>query len=475
MMHGAAKWCWLALASCVMPLQAAEPRYIGRSSCGTATCHGGLTDRGLASHSSDSLWRSQDPHLLAGNVLLNPLSRRIVTALEPRSAQSATEFDTVLLQRCVSCHAPAAVAKVTLADASASATRESSPADNSDHSAEASPAWRKRLADGVSCEACHGAASEWLVAHTLTSWDEKGSGRFAPEFGMKDTESLASRTENCAGCHVGSRSRDGLVRDMNHDMIAAGHPALHFDMWQAQHRLPPHWDQTREKLASAPSESAAAIYLELRQHVITAATQLSEERMAYSRDVLQIQDFEPELSEFECAACHHRLTINSPRLVRGSKGKALWQPWYTAGLMAPAMRSQLNISAPDFATQLQAMKGQLTTIQGDAVAPSADALVRIRQLIASYPLESAADYSSLPVWFDELDALLPKASRLPTGARDQLKQVVIESRQRLLPVRKDCPLPLQRLMPTPWNKQQAEQTRQQLQELIARTASGAQQ
>ena len=451
MMHQVAKCYCLLMCGCLMPLQAAEPRFIGRSSCGTATCHGGLTDRGQAWHSSDSVWRSQDPHLIAGNVLLNPLSRHIVNTLEPQSVHSATAFDSVLLQRCVSCHAPSAIPTVTTTDVVES--KGPSPTVNSEGE---SSAWRKRLADGVSCEACHGAASEWLVAHSLTSWDEKGSVRFSPEFGMKDTESLASRTENCAGCHVGSRSRDGLVRDMNHDMIAAGHPALYFDMWQAQNRLPAHWDQAHEKLASAQPEAAAAVYRDLRQHVVLAAVRLSQERMAYSKDVLQLQDFDPELSEFECAACHHRLAINSPRLDRGSKGSALWQPWYTVGQVTPAMRNGLNIKSKKFATQLQAMKEQFTTAQLNAVAPTGDALVRIRQLIASYPLENASDYSSLPAWFDELEALLPKAGGLTPGARDQLRQVVMKSREQLLPITKDSPFPLQRpwqlqrLMPAPW-------------------------
>lgn len=474
--------CWLGLFACVSLLQAGEPRWIGRTSCGAATCHGGLTDRGQAWHSSDSMWQAKDPHLLAGNVLLNPLSRRIVHALEPQAA-----FEEVLVERCVSCHAPAI-------------------AHEKSHQSSSQVTLRARLAEGVSCEACHGAASQWLTAHTLSTWDQKAASRFTAEFGMKDTETLVSRVENCASCHVGSRSRDGLVRDMNHDMIAAGHPALHFDYWQSHQRLPSHWDASREKFASVSADEAPAVYADLRKYVLISAVRLSGERADYSQNTLRIKDFDPELSEFDCAACHHTLAIDSPRLVRGSRGDAAWLPWYMTGQVSSAVQNQLHINARDFLMQAQAVREQLRA--DGSSAPAGDALARVRELIMapSFVMDGGHSGTAFPgrpsnvddglgrpshkfqndglgrpscfegaVWLDELEALIPKATSLSPDVRLKLQQAVVASRERLLPIKKDTPLPLQRLMPAPWSESAAEQTRRQLREIIVPSDRGAQQ
>ena len=44
------------------------------------------------------------------------------------------------------------------------------------------------------------------------------------QLGMIDTKNLLVRAPTCASCHVGSADQD-----MNHDMIAAGHPPLRFE------------------------------------------------------------------------------------------------------------------------------------------------------------------------------------------------------------------------------------------------------
>lgn len=473
MMHRAVVGCWLGLFAGMSLLQAGEPRWIGRTSCGAATCHGGLTDRGQAWHSSDSVWQAKDPHLLAGNVLLNPLSRRIVHALEPQAV-----FEDVLVERCVSCHAPAI-------------------AHEKSHQSNPQVSLRARLAEGVSCEACHGAASQWLTAHTLSTWDQQGSGRFTAEFGMKDTETLVSRVENCASCHVGSRSRDGLVRDMNHDMIAAGHPALHFDYWQSHQRLPSHWDTSREKFAAISADEAPAVYAKLRKYVLISAVRLSAERADYSQNTLRIKDFDPELSEFDCAACHHTLAIDSPRLVRGSRGDARWLPWHTTGLVSPAIQKQLHIHARDFVSYVQVFREQLQADGSSEVrAPAGDALARVRELIMapSFVMDGGHSGTAFPgrpsnvddglgrpsyfegaVWLDELEALIPKATSLSPDVRLKLQQAVVASRERLLPIKSNAPLSLQRLMPAPWSESAAEQTRRQLREIIVPSDRGAQQ
>ena len=62
------------------------------------------------------------------------------------------------------------------------------------------------------------------------------------QYGLTPLGDLSVRTRTCAGCHIGAPPLDGLpVRNMNHDMIAAGHPQLHFEMGSFLANVPKHW------------------------------------------------------------------------------------------------------------------------------------------------------------------------------------------------------------------------------------------
>ena len=73
----------------------------------------------------------------------------------------------------------------------------------------------------IGCETCHGGARRWLSEHYQ---HDVGRDELA-SLGMIDTKNLLVRARVCAACHVGSAEND-----MNHDMIAAGHPPLHFEL-----------------------------------------------------------------------------------------------------------------------------------------------------------------------------------------------------------------------------------------------------
>ena len=111
--------------------------------------------------------------------------------------------------------------------------------------------------DGVGCESCHGTRkSGW----GFTPPSHAGI-RFSPtdkqnDYGFMDTKNLVRRIELCAGCHVGQDARDGLpLRDVNHDLIAAGHPRLNFEFAAYQENQPKHWktdDPSGEAAADFP-------------------------------------------------------------------------------------------------------------------------------------------------------------------------------------------------------------------------------
>ena len=77
------------------------------------------------------------------------------------------------------------------------------------------------LADGVSCENCHGPASAWLGPHTTRDWPHEKSVALS----MYDTRNVIHRTEKCLECHLGTKNKF-----VDHEMIAAGHPDLYFEL-----------------------------------------------------------------------------------------------------------------------------------------------------------------------------------------------------------------------------------------------------
>ena len=289
----------------------AEPTFVGSSSCATSTCHGGVIDQGPAWNHAASKWMANDPHRGAGLLLLDDDSRAIVQRLDPESATSSEAFNQVLRERCITCHATPSRSEIAETGLLDEAT----------------------LHEGVSCEACHGAASKWQERHVLEAW--KGPRRFEPQTGMIDTESVIGRAKSCVRCHVGSRSADGRTRDMNHDLIAAGHPALRFDLLIYSENLPVHWDvnaDTEVKFNESPIRTRSVG----RSVSLAAAAALSGERA--SEHLKDSTVPWPELADYDCFACHQSLSIAEFKLppsdrskspLRVSLGLPVWNTWYT--------------------------------------------------------------------------------------------------------------------------------------------------
>ena len=84
----------------------------------------------------------------------------------------------------------------------------------------------------MSCESCHGPASGWLGSHT----DKNVPYETLVEQGMHPNRNLIRRSERCLECHVG-----GPNKFVDHEMIAAGHPDLTFDLSYFSFYMPQHW------------------------------------------------------------------------------------------------------------------------------------------------------------------------------------------------------------------------------------------
>ena len=305
-----------------------------RASCATATCHGGIEGRGPAWNHALSTWMVRDPHAGAGRLLRDEDSRKIVERLDARAAGDRTAYDNVLRTRCIGCHTSA-----TPEDCQATGTQATGTQATGTQATgtQATGTLDERLlTQGVHCESCHGSAEKWLEPHLSIDWD--GSKRFDPAMGMRDTESIAGRAATCVRCHVGSRTEDGIIRDMNHDLIAAGHPALRFDLLIYNDNLPKHWAADSE-VEQRFTESAVRVRQVGRAVNAMAAATLASER---ARDHLQDRSAAPwpELSDYDCFACHQSLSINEYLLPpRGngqmksplhvSDGLPVWNSWHT--------------------------------------------------------------------------------------------------------------------------------------------------
>jgi hypothetical protein len=248
----------------------AEPmKYIGPGSCAATSCHGSVKPVAGSRilQNEYSTWIVQDKHSHAYQALTGNIGERIAHILKLNSkAQEAP--------KCLACHA-----------------------------LYTTPEQRGRpfeLSEGVSCENCHGPASAWLGPHTTRDWPHEKS----VALGMSDTRDVIHRTEKCLECHLGTKDKF-----VDHEMIAAGHPDLFFELDSFSAVMPRHWKSPRESAPGKPIEAAA--WAGVRDWSAGQAVQLRAEmeRLTWraNGERFDKKDVWPEYSELSCFACHHAL------------------------------------------------------------------------------------------------------------------------------------------------------------------------
>lgn len=273
----------------------------GETSCATANCHGNATTRGSQVWKRSAiLFATRDPHRRAFDALYTERSRTMLERLAaldeglanggaahdaPQvsrdSELAAAVYDRLVEERCVGCHATPV------------ARRSDS-------------AWRR--AEGVNCEACHGAAERWLDAHVSREWPQRGDDERRSRLGFTALRSLDSRAETCVECHVGPRRVDERVYRVDHDLIAAGHPRLDFEFSSALANLPPHWDDGADRARHQRTTNSTAFDSDawlVGQRAIAAALLRLDQLDADAGSG-------PDWSRFQCFDCHQRLRTASP-------------------------------------------------------------------------------------------------------------------------------------------------------------------
>ena len=237
--------------------QAAAPEagnYVGPGSCSAVACHGAIraVSGSRIFQTEYSTWIALDRHARATEVLGNAVSQRMGRILGIGNPQQA--------QKCLACHA----LEVPASERS-----------------------RNFATEGVSCEACHGPATGWLGYHvTKNATHEENVKR-----GMYDTKDAVKRTEKCLTCHLGTADKF-----VDHEMIAAGHPDLVFELEAFSSAMPRHWKESTDADTWQPVRTFAAGQLvHLRANLDRLARRVKGPVW-------------PEYAELDCFACHHSLT-----------------------------------------------------------------------------------------------------------------------------------------------------------------------
>ncbi|MFM1802921.1 MAG: hypothetical protein RJA81_2273 [Planctomycetota bacterium] len=297
-------------------LRTVKARNTGTGSCSAVACHGGV-GRKSCEDSAMGIWRSEytvwmtdDRHSRAYEVLHQPLATKIAENLAAGSEVIPAWKDL----RCLACH--------------------STPRSKREFEATV-----QLNADGVGCESCHGPAQNWLTEHTTNRWQSIDSETRQRDYQFTNTKNLEIRTRMCVGCHLGRRDDGDLVdRDMNHDMIAAGHPRLNFEMSAYSDLMPKHWCENREESPSPNADQNENDQLRPLRLWLTGVKVMAEEGLALSASRCGDENVPwPEFSELNCQKCHHDLTADMPRLRDARQESLNWGSWFLGPWVNPEL------------------------------------------------------------------------------------------------------------------------------------------
>ncbi len=243
-----------------LPHQSTD-RSLGIISCASSTCHGSTTawQDSTVLRNEYTTWLRLDPHSAAYSTLLREDSRRIAQRLGlPQPAHQSP--------LCLDCHAH--------------------------HPAPQRRDERFVVAEGVSCEACHGPAQRWIATHV----EPQARHERNIAHGLYPSSRPVDQVKLCLSCHFGDESRF-----VTHRLMGAGHPRLSFEVGLFSALATAHYrvddDYVRRKGRPDPVQLWAIGQALSAQTLLR--TLADPQR---SRDGLF-----PELVLFDCHACHRSL------------------------------------------------------------------------------------------------------------------------------------------------------------------------
>jgi len=333
--------------------QAPEAKYIGPGSCAATACHGSVKPvaESRILQNEYSTWILKDKHARAYQALTGEVGERMarILRLGAKAEESA---------KCLACHAL--------------------------YTRPEQRGRRFEIGEGVSCENCHGPAQAWLGQHTERESPEKRARSL--QLGMADTRDVIRRTEKCLTCHLGTAQKF-----VDHEMIAAGHPDLFFELDSFSAVMPRHWKQPRESAPGKPAEDSS--WTGVRDWSAGQAVQLRAalERLTWRAKFERHdgQQIWPEYSELSCFACHHSLgpAKDSWRQEHGYAGRRPGDPAWNASryMVFRVLARQVDAAAAQELDQrLAAVSDEMSKLNPDrtAVASAATAAAPVAQRFA---------------------------------------------------------------------------------------------
>ncbi len=224
--------------------QETDRKYVGVRECDG--CHGGGAIQYPNLVNSWQIWAQDDKHSRAYSDLVEkPLSKHIAGWMGLPLDQPAS------WKKCTVCH---------MADV---------PQER----------WGEKFdptTEGVGCEACHGPAEDYLIPHKSQTYAQN------LQAGMFDLKDIRARARLCLDCHAG----------LDHEIVAAGHPDLNFELFHFSFWQPPHWNY---------AEASPFNFWAIGQAVALEKTvnDLVEDSNLYQPI--------PVFQEKSCYNCHHKL------------------------------------------------------------------------------------------------------------------------------------------------------------------------
>jgi len=346
---------FILLAVCTARAQtpAAAPHYLGAPSCASSSCHGG----GGANQNQYLVWSQRDFHS----------QRPVATLATARSRQIATALaidDPTTDARCTTCHA----------------TLSAVPADRR------GPGFT--VAEGISCESCHGPAENWLISHTRKDWTSADR----VFVGMRDLQNLYVRANTCVACH----------QTVALPLLKAGHPELIFELDGQCVAEPKHWVEKSSWNRAQTWYVGQAVALRELSWQLTRESSVDDHLLARWRALVwlleKLNGVAPSLPGVGALA-----TSSSPDNFQAAQSAA-----DTAARAAAQLTWSPDLSAA-LLTRLAATSGDFTTTSatGELPARQAERLVLAldRLLLAQTPAAPAAASQTLNDLFNEAQSI----------------------------------------------------------------------
>jgi Cytochrome c554 and c-prime len=381
---------------------ATEAKYVGPGSCAATACHGNVKPvvESRIFQNEYSTWILKDKHARAYQALTGDVGERMARIL--KLGTKAEESP-----KCLVCHALYTTAE-----------QRGRPFE---------------ITEGVSCENCHGPAQAWLGQHTQRESPEKHAASL--KLGMAGTRDVIQRTEKCLTCHLGTKEKF-----VDHEMIAAGHPDLFFELDSFSAVMPRHWKQPRESAPSkpAPGPDGDTHWTALRDWSAGQAVQLraAMDRLTWraKNERSDKRDAWPEYAELSCFACHHSLgpAKDSWRQEHGYAGRRPGDPAWNGSryVVFRVLARQVDpTAAQELDRRLAAVADEMSKLNPDrAVVASAATFAapvaqRFAERLATMSYDSATALHAMQGITQDADAIAladERAAEQATMALDSL-------------------------------------------------------